>query len=398
MAGIMLVLLFALGGAAVDFIRFTTLRAELQSAADSAVLAAASLSNDSPPVTVANEYFDVNFNAERFGLTADDVSFVPVVDQNSQFTKTISATATARLPTLFIRIIGLVGVNNFEKIDAVVNSQATEREQQLEISLVLDVSGSMAGAKIADLRSAADNFIVKILDESKPGFTSFSIVPFSHNVNLGPLFDTYANPVSFTAPAARECLFYEDTDFNLQNISGFRDAVLQVGGTLRDECLTPTILLNTDNPIALSNKVNSFTADGKTDAHIGLMWGLKALSPDLRGSLGGDFSDRPLNYGSQTLKTLVVMTDGDLNTLTNESGDQDIAAATMQFNGLCQEARDNGIVVFTIGFQITAGSPADDLLRNCASTISNYYFVEALDLDSAFEGIAASISKLRISE
>ena len=52
----------------------------------------------------------------------------------------------------------------------------------------------------------------------------------------------------------------------------------------------------------------------------------------------------------------------------------------------------------TIGFQITDGSAADLLLEDCASSLSQYYFVETIDLEAAFQGIAASISKLRVTQ
>lgn len=401
MAGIMIVLLFGLGGAAVDFIRFTTLRAELQSASDSAVLAAASLTNGNSPTVVASDYFDANFQAERFGLDNTQVSFNPVILENSQFVRTISSTATATLPTKFVRILGLFGGNAFTHFDITVNSQATEQEQNLEISLVLDVSGSMNGAKIIDLRTASDNFINQILDDSEPGHTSFNVIPFSSNVNIDSIFDTYADPALLVPPVVKPCLFYLPADFNSLNITTLRQPVDQATGepiSSPDRCVNTPALFNSDDRTELTNKVNSFVASGRTDAHVGLMWGVKALSPDLIGSLGGDFTDRPLAYGDSTLKVLVVMTDGSLNPYPIVNTATDFAVATTQFNDLCDEAKSNDIIVFSIGFQISAGSSEDTLLMNCATSLSNYFFVEGLDLQSAFDGIAASISRLRISE
>ncbi|MEL6112426.1 MAG: pilus assembly protein TadG-related protein, partial [Pseudomonadota bacterium] len=106
MTGLMVIIIFVIGGGAVDFIRMTTARAEMQAAVDSAVLAAASLTNNRPPKTVANDYFDKNFDGSRFDL--ENVSFTPVVEQNRTFLREVRATATADMPTYFIGLLDII--------------------------------------------------------------------------------------------------------------------------------------------------------------------------------------------------------------------------------------------------------------------------------------------------
>ncbi|MEO1426728.1 MAG: pilus assembly protein TadG-related protein, partial [Pseudomonadota bacterium] len=106
MTGLMVIVIFVVGGGAVDFIRMTTARAEMQAAVDSAVLAAASLTNDRPPIAVANDYFEKNFDGSRFDL--ENVSFNPVIEQNKAFLKEVRATATADMPTYFIGLLDIL--------------------------------------------------------------------------------------------------------------------------------------------------------------------------------------------------------------------------------------------------------------------------------------------------
>ena len=397
MTSLLIFLLFAIGGGAVDFIRYTTIRSELQSAADSAVLAAASLTNTQPPVTVANDYFDINFDKDHFGL--DAVSFLPVVEENTATRRTISASASTSIPTLFLGVLPLNAAGDrWNVLEIKVTSRATQSEQFIELALVLDISGSMAGAKIANLRTAADSFVTDMLTATASGQTSISIIPFSANVNIDPILSTYADLSGHTLPLSRPCVHYLDTDYNTNTFSGLRPPVDQTSTDARHRCAPTPVILNTDNSATLSTLIGSLTADANTDAHMGLMWGAKALSPNFQGMLGGTFPGRPRAYGSDTLKALVVMTDGNLNPQADALGIQDVPESEAQFNALCAELKNNGVIVYSIGFDITAGSAADIILQNCASNLSQYFFVEGLDVTAAFEGIAASLKNLRISE
>ncbi|MEO1152060.1 MAG: TadE/TadG family type IV pilus assembly protein [Pseudomonadota bacterium] len=406
MTGLMVIIIFVIGGGAVDFIRMTTARAEMQAAVDSAVLAAASLTNNRPPKTVANDYFDKNFDGSRFDL--ENVNFTPVVEQNRTFLREVRATATADMPTYFIGLLDIItggGAKSLKTLPLEISGKAAESEQFLEIALVLDVSGSMAGPKITNLRTAGEAFIDKVFDDTVANQVSVSIIPFSSNVNLGTHYEDFADTTTTGTTPTKPCVFYQDTDYTS---SAFSNALPPVDQTTpnnnnsvannQSRCTVAESIFNSDNRTALIDTVRNFVAAGRTDAHIGLMWGAKALSPDLRGDLDGDFNDRPKDYSPRTVKALVVMTDGDMNPIPLNDGTVPYGAATEDFGDLCTEAKTNNVIVYSIGFDITAGSAADTMLRNCASTLSQYYFVEGLDVSTAFDGIVASILALRITD
>ena len=403
LTGLMIFVIFVLGGAGVDMVRFATIRAELQSATDSAVLAASSLSNQQSPTAVATEYFNTNFKPERFSLDPSAVSFTPVLLINSGSSRQVRATANVEMPTLFIKFLNQLSSNDFSTFSIEVAASAGERFNEIEVAMVLDVSTSMNGPRIDNLRAAGQAFVDQLFTSSEDGQLSISIIPFSDNVNLEPIVTDYVSLADAAVPITRPCIFYENDDYDGGPIIGDRELVDQSnpGGlatTTRDRCTDTPVFLNSDNDSELKNVIDGFTAFGRTDAHIGLAWGLRALSPDYQGDLGGDFNDRPSAYSPDTTKALVMMSDGNINPIPNPDGSVPNAQSEAQFFAMCEEARNNDILVYTVGFQIAPGSQADILLRDCASNLSQYFLVETLDLQSAFSGIAASINRLSISE
>ena len=63
---------------------------------------------------------------------------------------------------------------------------------------------------------------------------------------------------------------------------------------------------------------------------------------------------------------------------------------------ICSAAKDQGVVVFTIGFEVTDHSAS--VMRNCASTPNHFYRVEGLDIEYAFASIANQINQLKLTQ
>lgn len=207
------------------------------------------------------------------------------------------------------------------------------------------------------------------------------------------------------------------------------------------------VFLNTENVAQLKLAIDAMTLSDGTGTDVGVLWGYRALSPKWRGLLGGDYPDRPIDFNDEhNLKVMVVMTDGGItaqlrpedasigNTHTNRTnlhpadrvvGDRaqgrhgnrgneqrlyrnrnnpsfDPASpqdyASDHFLRVCHFAAENNIVVYTISFNLSAGSSANQLLARCASDPSKHYLVDGIDLQDAFESIAGSISSLRLVE
>lgn len=141
-------------GGALDFARSYTIAAELQSAIDTGVLAAASLSQTGDPEDVVRSYIEAAIAEHNGTIENLVVTVTPNVALNA---RDVHAQADITISTL---LLGVIGINY---LDMSREAEATEQIQNLEISLVLDISGSMSGSKIEALREAAADFIDVVL-------------------------------------------------------------------------------------------------------------------------------------------------------------------------------------------------------------------------------------------
>jgi hypothetical protein len=65
---------------------------------------------------------------------------------------------------------------------------------------------------------------------------------------------------------------------------------------------------------------------------------------------------------------------------------------------MCTAAKTNDVLVFTIGFQISNNSDASRDMRDCASDPAYYYDVAGLNIAAAFESIATTIHRIKLTQ
>jgi Flp pilus assembly protein TadG len=167
-----LVLIVLLGFAAlgIEAGRWYLVRAELAKGVDAGALAAAkNISNPFvDPVVIAREFGEENFRAGYIDTPASgtgQVRFSAQMLAENRVSVRGDVDATAQLARLF-------GVNT---IPVSVTGVAQRRE--VEIMLILDRSGSMAGTKMTDLKRAANSFLdffVETQAEDRVGLISFA--------------------------------------------------------------------------------------------------------------------------------------------------------------------------------------------------------------------------------
>ena len=77
-----------------------------------------------------------------------------------------------------------------------VSAQTTaiQSSTNVELAMVLDISSSMRGDKLAKLKEAADDFVDQILNDKNIALTSINLIPFGGTVNIQSLFDELAVP------------------------------------------------------------------------------------------------------------------------------------------------------------------------------------------------------------
>ncbi|MBL8588689.1 MAG: pilus assembly protein [Methylobacteriaceae bacterium] len=201
-------------------------------------------------------------------------------------------------------------------------------------------------------------------------------------------------------------------------------------------CSSKPLTRLTNDKTALKTYIDQLDADGNTNIHEGVMWGWRTISPNSM------FADGKTYETPDNRKVLVVMTDGmntwgavsntlnksyysaygfftsvdgtgrnprlptqkiDGTALPNPTtGAQGRAAMDDLTRRACQNARNAGVVIYTIGFT-TSSDPIDaagkQLLKDCAGEITRYYeATDAASINTVFGQIAASIGKLRILE
>lgn len=219
---VLLVTMLVMGGLAVDFMRFEAKRAELQSVSDRAVLAAANLRQDLDPADVVTDYF------EKSGWGGTIIGVPSVVDSGNS--RTVRVNAAVDMNTFYLRLIGI------DQLSAPARSGAIEGIGKVEISLVLDISGSMrnggsgSGGRFRDMQNAAISFANKVLDPANGGQVSLNIVPYAGQTNPGRVAFNYMNadPIvgasEFTDPSS--CIEFESSDWDTSALPGeHRDQV-----------------------------------------------------------------------------------------------------------------------------------------------------------------------------
>ena len=148
---LLIMLLFS--GIGIDLMRFERDRAELQYTLDRAVLAAVDIENKDDPKAVVQEYF------AKAGF-ADKLTSVTVKQGLSY--REVAATALSRMDTQFMHMTGV------DSLGVPAASTAEERIDGVEISLVLDVSGSMnRNDRLTNLKVAAKQFVDQMVDKHR---------------------------------------------------------------------------------------------------------------------------------------------------------------------------------------------------------------------------------------
>ena len=152
---ILITFLLVATGLAVDGGRAYVVKAQLTKAVDGAALSAARNMNSGNPRVEAERIFRANFPDGFLGVTSvtnptTETSFFELRTDDETGANIVTVRATAVLPTTFMRIA------NFN--DLTVTSMGEAQRRMVDLSLVLDVSGSI-GSRWPAVRDAAREFI-----------------------------------------------------------------------------------------------------------------------------------------------------------------------------------------------------------------------------------------------
>lgn len=417
-----LIPMIIVAGGATDIARHEAYRVQLQDGVDRAVLAAASLTQTRSIPQTVEDYLQMLPYIKEVKL---DISHRTLTNERQ-----VSVTAQYDMKTAFLPLIGI------DSIGLVASATAVERRKNIEISLMLDISGSMrfrepsnAPTRISLLRPAARNFIDALVTPATAAYTSVSIVPYAGSVNPGAMVFDYLN-------IRRQHDYSSCPDFALNDygvgmipfnqrsqvphFTNSHQGVNEPGlewSWCPHEATAITYLSNNAN--VLKAKIDGMRMHDGTGTAIAMNWGMLLLEPSVRpmmrqastaGMIPAQFANRPSDFNDpDTLKVIVLMTDGDITQqyrprtyefprtpAVNNYEAQSRNSARDKMYAVCDRAKQNGVVVFTIGFQLTSAGKTE--MRNCASSVNHFYDVSGLDIASAFSSVASSIQAIRLTQ
>ncbi|KEP71462.1 hypothetical protein DL1_07580 [Thioclava dalianensis] len=340
----LLIVMLVITGIAIDLVRQEERRTVIQATLDRATLAAADLDQTLDPKEVVKDYI------KKAGLSYLDVDPVVKQGQYDEYRR-VTAEVTDNMPTIFGGLLGIKSLKTLGK------SQAEEAIGNVEVSMVLDISGSMnfniyhdsqtkvvqtqygyqyeanayAGTyptRMDRLQPAAVDFVKGLYDQVQPpgspaGRLSISIVPYNQQVTLG---STLGNIYNLSDDHTKNtCVDVQTLGFNSLAISPTDELQRTMFGDSFDyngqkpqwnvatmasnqnckENSSSSVMAFEDDEQATINKINQLSPGGDTAIDIGARWGLALLDPSAQpvsqalynqNKIGPAMTSHPMQY------------------------------------------------------------------------------------------------------
>ncbi|MER8826142.1 pilus assembly protein [Mesorhizobium sp. M0938] len=331
------------------------------------------------------------------------------------------------------------------------STTALYSDKQIEVAMMLDVTGSMAASwykktdKIGDLRTAASKAVTDLLkwnrDKTNPRIR-VAVVPYAEAVNTGGLASTVfvetehgprVPPPIDAAVSASLTLGRDKCATERKDKDGYADYSSDGPYTRRQDnngktylakvnrdydmgnCPSAALIPLTADEDKLLTTIAHFQADGVTAGGIAAQWGYYMLSPSWRSAIAdAGLGAGPANFDSRRVaKVAILMTDGQFNTAfakgrgtPRSQGQGQISRNNAE--AICDNMKRDGIEIFTIGFDlndptmtVNERDQAKSVLKNCStadtSSLKHYYeAATGTELSAAFDEITGNIEKLTI--
>jgi|APMI01.1.fsa_nt_gi Flp pilus assembly protein TadG len=436
-----------LTGMAIEYGNALRIHSKLQTAADSGVIAGATVAAvdcnmiaNADGTNCGKAYIKSTVEKAINGSLANTFKTAPTISTTVDNDGTVTTRVSVTQPWIFAKLTGSTGTSN------AVTSQAIRGSGKLEVALVLDTTGSMAGAKIAGLQSAATaltDTLYAVPDAANR--IKIGVVPFAQYVNVGTIYKgakwltstadvkgptscwdeypnaTYSNPYTvnqtcYSDGSPYDCSYtaYATVNYGAPvQVCGSWTSTWQgcVGSRnyptdLKDEVLNadpvPALLDTwcsqaltrlTNDSAAIKAAIAGLTPSGETYIAPGLLWGWRVLSSKAPFSDGG-------TAGNSLSKIMILMTDG-ANTLSPSypaHNDNNVATANTLTAETCAKIKADGISIYTIAFSVTDVT-VKNILQSCASGPLYFYDASTIaDMKAAFAVIGAKLTAIRISK
>lgn len=422
--GLMVIPMLAITGAAIDIGQAITAEKNMQNALDSATVAiCGGGTGQQTTEEILRAFLTAELDGTNLSLApAADPSAPPVAASNNELELSDTSAAAdgsfnpkvkTTVPTSILKLIGI------NEIDINAEASVMCGAKRLELSVVVDVTGSMDDRvggvrKIDSMKAAATDLLAIFERNMSAGATRIGMVPFSESVRI---------PTSLQAQVrdypSRTYRFKKRGGGNKWRTYNLTDCVTERNGNHRftDDAPGPgrwlnpmyssdgdckpsqTLIPMTTDHAQLQTAIDGLDAAGGTAGHIGTAWGWYMLSPEWH-SVWPESSKPEENNEEELIKATIIMTDGDYNTEycrgVNDSTincNSPNGSSRAQAEQLCSNMKDDGIVVYAIGFGISSGSSQERLLKDCATDDTKWFFpYDGEQLRAAFQTIGKQLS------
>ncbi|MGI9406458.1 MAG: vWA domain-containing protein [Hyphomicrobiaceae bacterium] len=386
--GLLAVPFVSFAGLSIDFAAASREKSKIHAALDAAALAAGRAFQVSCSVAEAKAAASLYFERQTgYNLSVNSVD---------EGTFVLTVGSSENVPTSFMGVLGqqydALTVNALSRAQLVQEMQ----DEEVEVSMMLDVTGSMSGQRITDLKAAASD-LVNILVQDGEDEVRIALAPFSHAVNVGPYFNAMTNQ----SPTGGNTCVVERHGSNRYKPkkpsagNGYFE-VFPASGSYWTCPNAEMIPLSSDKQMLL-DAIDDLPTHGNTAGHLGTAWAWYLVSHKWASMFPSDRAPDSSMTGAK--KIAVLMSDGRYNKEWNGSDTGD--DSDEQARKLCNKMKNNNnqIIVYAVGFELSEGSTAYNRLQECAS--SSAHFFPAFDgdeLKAAFRTIAFSIAQLRLVE
>ena len=228
------VVLIAASGAVVDFTRVQQARTRAQIALDAAALALQGTINTSGVTAATLKVKAQALLTERIA----DSSVTAVVESATPDTTAGKLTIVGYIsvPTYFVQLVGI------KDIRSSMLSEVTRSSSDLEVSLSIDITGSMATVtcawwqwsctpsdKIGDLINASNTIIDLLVSTTQtPTYSKMAIVPWSNSVNVGTTYAASVRGAITGGVTISDLTWYDGTSKDISGISNAAEGRITV--------------------------------------------------------------------------------------------------------------------------------------------------------------------------
>ncbi|MHA7775666.1 pilus assembly protein TadG-related protein [Roseibium sp. M-1] len=444
--GVMVIMMIVISGAAFDVARTVNAREKLSYALDAAALSVASdlstsVMTDAEITAALGDSFRANLSGAEF--LDEAISNIDFTVDAENGVVTVSSKAT--LNNYFIDFGGYMQKNlGPETFEFGTSSQVNYSRFDVELALVVDVTGSMSG-DMDTLRDASEGLVDILIPEGTDeddAKVRISLVPYSQGVNLGSSYADKVKGGDYGYSDGSVCVTerqdyddgsdeynvrYTDDPYNYYTKTKTPPKDTFYGGGSNSCSKDSQMIPLTADRDELTDAIEDLEANGGTAGQTGVVWGWNSLSPNFSNLWPSDSKPEPYE-NDLVLKFAIIMTDGDNNRWYDFVETQSICTE-WKWNGkckkyedfplnewkqksesesysnnsstaqreLCEGMRDAGIEVFGVYFGSNNNSAGALNMKSCASTGNYYQATSASELIGAFANIARKIQSIYIS-